>query len=167
MGRYPYSDRLTVEACKSVSISYLKKEGYLDGGIWKVAMDWSRRGKPTGGIDMIISTQKDDANIRFLYTHRTRRTPTQPTELDYTVPLVSTPCHFGGLRWWMRCPIEINGHLCNRRVAVLYLARGPYFGCRICHNLTYESSQESHKFDRLFRQLGITPQQAKYIFERN
>jgi len=32
-------------------------------------------------------------------------------------------------------------------------------------NLTYTSSQESHKFDTLFRDMGITPIQAK-IFQR-
>ena len=39
----------------------------------------------------------------------------------------------------------MNGH-CNRRVAKLYLPPGGrYFGCRLCHGLTYKSAQEHDK----------------------
>jgi hypothetical protein len=34
---------------------------------------------------------------------------------------------------------------------VLYLPRGEkYFGCRKCHDLTYQSCQEAHRTDPLF-----------------
>ena len=35
-----------------------------------------------------------------------------------------------------------NGRVCGRRVGVLYLAGSKSFGCRHCHNLTYESFYE-------------------------
>ncbi|MCI0460572.1 MAG: hypothetical protein L0Z62_26765 [Gemmataceae bacterium] len=46
-----------------------------------------------------------------------------------------------------------DGVPCLRRVAKLYLPPGvPYFGCRTCHNLTYESAQTHDKrVDRLRR----------------
>jgi hypothetical protein len=60
--------------------------------------------------------------------------------LDYSVEIVSTPCHFGGLRYWFTCPLGVNSRLCGRRCRCLYLPYGSeYFGCRECHRLTYQS----------------------------
>jgi hypothetical protein len=43
---------------------------------------------------------------------------------------------------WGRCPLAG----CGRRVARLYLPDGcRYFGCRVCHRLTYVSCQQSHR----------------------
>jgi hypothetical protein len=63
--------------------------------------------------------------------------------LDKTLP------HFGGVRWWFICPS------CKRRAAILYARFGREgFLCRRCHGLTYQSSQDSHRFDRLFFSIG-------------
>jgi hypothetical protein len=41
------------------------------------------------------------------------------------------------------------------RVGKLYLPLGSrYFGCRHCHELTYASCQESHKYDTMFRYMA-------------
>jgi putative DNA primase/helicase len=41
-----------------------------------------------------------------------------------------------------------NEASCNRRRAFLYLPpKASHFGCRLCHHLTYRSSQESHLID--------------------
>jgi hypothetical protein len=67
------------------------------------------------------------------------------------VKLLTTEPNFGGVRWWFACPFTIEGERCNRRVAKLYLPPGEHeFGCRKCHDLTYQSSQESHKYDGLY-----------------
>jgi hypothetical protein len=29
-----------------------------------------------------------------------------------------------------------------------------YFGCRHCHDLTYQSRRESHRFDRIWKRMG-------------
>jgi len=76
-------------------------------------------------------------------------------ELDYTVtssaeaekvkllvPLETTPCNYGGKRYWFICPLYTDGVYCGRRVAKLYLPPGAkYFGCRHCHDLSYNSRQ--------------------------
>lgn len=61
--------------------------------------------------------------------------------LSYRVALTTTPCNYGGERFWFICPAVRNGVDCKRRVGVLYKPkRGcPYFACLRCHNLTYES----------------------------
>ena len=65
-----------------------------------------------------------------------------PRDKNYIVPLVTTPCHFGGDRYWFLCPMYKEGEKCNRRVGVLYQA-GEYFACRHCYELTYSSRNES------------------------
>jgi hypothetical protein len=128
-------------------------------------MNWSRNGEKTGSIGFVVSTVQGDEYIRFQYTQTDRHTE-QKTELDYKARLDWTSCHFGGCRWWFVCPLVVNGRVCNRRVGVLYLGSGKYFGCRHCHNLTYESSKESHKFDSMFLKMGVDPKMGKKLFKR-
>ncbi len=72
--------------------------------------------------------------------------------LKYPVTLTTTHQPKGGLRYWFICPLKGCG---GRRSAKLYLPSGArYFGCRKCYNLTYESSNESHKFDGLYRDMA-------------
>jgi hypothetical protein len=68
----------------------------------------------------------------------------RPQPVECLVPLTTTVPHFGGLRWWFRCPLAVNGHPCNRRVGKLYLPPGRrYFGCRRCHDLT-DTARQTH-----------------------
>jgi len=65
----------------------------------------------------------------------------------------------------------VNGRGCGRRVGKLYLPPGGrYFGCRQCHDLTYTSCQESHRYDRLFGRLaadtGVDERLVKAMFSR-
>jgi hypothetical protein len=61
------------------------------------------------------------------------------------VTLTSTAPHFGGVRWWACCPS------CSRRCAILY-AYGRGFACRVCLDLTYESTRED-AFSRACRRV--------------
>lgn len=142
MGRWSYSDRRTVEECKSITTKFLNEHDYFDSGIRWGGMSWSRGGKgTTGSIGFVVSTVEGDEYIRFQYTQTDRRTG-EKTDLDYKARLTWPPCYFGGRRWWFICPLVVNGRVCNRRVGVLYLGGGKYFGCRHCYNLTYRSQKE-------------------------
>ena len=60
------------------------------------------------------------------------------------ISLTTQKTNFGGSRFLFLCP------KCNKRTAKLYLPNGAlHFLCRKCYNLTYLSSNESHKFDAL------------------
>ena len=75
--------------------------------------------------------------------------------IQMPISLVTTNTRFGGLRWWLKCPLAINGRPCQRRAGKLYLPPGGrYFGCRECHGLAYRSSQEAHQEERLFAAWG-------------
>src|SRR5262249_35112853 len=44
-----------------------------------------------------------------------KRAPGSPEPRIYEVQLTTTPCHFGGWRWWFSCPLVVRGVPCNRR----------------------------------------------------
>ena len=80
--------------------------------------------------------------MKVSYTVTDRHTDKE-TDYDYKINLTTTPCHFGGIRYWFVCPFSRNGVYCGRRVGTLYLASGgDYFGCRHCYDLSYESRNE-------------------------
>jgi len=162
MGRWKYSNRLTTDECKSVTIKFLNDHHYFDGGTLSGGMNWSRNGQTTGSIRFVVSTVEGDEYIRFQYT-QTDGSTGEKTKLDYKARLAWTTCYFGGRRWWFVCPLNVNGRNCGRRVGIMYLGC-KYFGCRHCNNLTYESSKESHKFDKLF--MGIPPKVVNAFFRR-
>jgi hypothetical protein len=64
-----------------------------------------------------------------------------------TVGLVSSPSNLRGRRFWWLCPD------CSRRCLKLYLPpRANLFGCRLCHDLSYESAQSSRqRYYELFK----------------
>lgn len=59
------------------------------------------------------------------------------------VPILTTPCHYGGQRHWFGCP------WCGKRVAMLYL-RNRGFACRKCNRIAY-ASQSGDELDRTWR----------------
>lgn len=85
-----------------------------------------------------------DDGIELKYTVSTGFRSDTKENLCYRVELETTPCNYGGQRYWFTCPLTKNGVYCGRRVAKLYLPPGAkYFGCRHCHDLSYKSRQET------------------------
>jgi len=145
MGRYYWDKKDTVEDCRSVSISFLKKRGFFSEPccMWGTIFWKNCYGEQTASIGVAVSTLGGDHHVRFWYT-TTDRNSGERTEYDYKVTLTTTPCNFGGVRYWFICPLTRDGVYCGRRVAKLYKAPGgSYFGCRHCYNLSYESRNES------------------------
>jgi hypothetical protein len=67
-------------------------------------------------------------------------TPAISVQIDYAHPfrieLAMVRPHFGGDRWYLRCP------RCRQRTVRLYLASTSYdFACRRCHRLRYRSQR--------------------------
>jgi hypothetical protein len=141
--------RITVEECLGVSmgdfrrcknIEALRKAGYdhttcdrtetlIVSGAWS----WGRNSiafrseiGPDGPDALRLSYFRDGQSI---------------TEF---VSIETVPQHFGGRRWWFRCPE------CNRRCGKVYLPPGGHlFACRQCYRLTYRSCNESGRFRAL------------------
>jgi hypothetical protein len=71
-------------------------------------------------------------------SYRTRRHESEEwTNKEYPVTVEWTRCNYGGERAWFRCPAMG----CGRRAAILY--GGSIFACRHCHNLAYDSQNET------------------------
>jgi hypothetical protein len=143
MGRYYWDKKDTVEDCRTISISFLRKFGYFDCS-WPQGIVWTNRnGEQTAGMTVSVHTSQDENYIRLLYTMTDRNTGKE-THFDYKVELETTPCNLGGVRWWFICPLSRNGVYCGRRVGVLYQAPwADYYGCRHCYDLSYESRNEA------------------------
>ena len=157
-GRWNWHTKATtVDECRHIDAARWMREGILapdlrcsGGRVWKHGYT----GEPTASIGYEVNTTIPEPWVRLSYTSTPRRG--EPQHYDYRISLATTQPHFGGLRWWFQCPLIKQGQACERRVAKLYLPPGGlYFGCRQCYELTYESCQESHKYDRLWRSIGM------------
>ena len=147
-----------VEDCKSIDITWLRREGFL-GGIASQTIRWTNAaGENRGSVGITVQLEgwgTSYSSVRLNYTV-TSFDSDDREDYDYEIRLTTTPCNFGGQRYWFVCPLSVNGMECGRRVRTLYLPpSGKYFGCRYCYNLTYKSQQEHDKrVDALLRNPG-------------
>lgn len=129
----------TCDGYKNISIHTLKRLKMLDG-YYNGYIKWTCRGEETGSCGLEVDLS--DSFVRFTYTQTNRETGNK-RKFDYKTTLTSTPCYFGGRRYWFICPLTVRGQPCQRRVETLYLV-GDWFGCRHCHDLAYDSQQQNY-----------------------
>jgi hypothetical protein len=154
--------KATVESCLSLSTRFLVRNGYLVAGAYAAG---SVRWHP-GGASVSFEADARDADRPVLTLAYRVRTDPGPA-LRYAVRLATTRPPFGGVRWWFVCPAVG----CGRRAARLHLPPGErYFACLRCHRLTYTSTQESGRYDGLFRRLaaetGTDPKTVKWALNQ-
>lgn len=142
-----------VEDCCILSISDLKRWGWLpalDSNPIRAGGRITWRNKETG-------TVRQSFGLRLETFNTTSAGEAGVMSLDYVscvgaehswnIRLTTTPCNYGGIRYWFICPCwrgGSNGKFCNRRVRKLYLPPSACeFGCRHCHNLSYASRNVS------------------------
>lgn len=133
--RHHYDAKKTVESCIRLNVRRLACEGWLTPGqSYSWQWPWSAESK------LSISVRVESAwSIRLMYRYRASAGH-EWTDVNYTIQLERTPCHFGGKQVWFRCP----GRGCGRRVVMLYLT-GRHYLCRHCCNLAYESQREGYE----------------------
>lgn len=148
--------KTVVEDCKKVQMWWFKKHGYLCG-LTSGGIEWTNGYNDSkSSVGFTISTL--ECYIRFHYTQTDYYTD-EVTNMDYRFSLVTTPCNYGGVRYWFVCGLSRNGRYCGRRVAKLYKPPGAkWFGCRHCWDLSYEERQKNRKgkYSVLFRTLDLT-----------
>jgi len=148
MGGYgsgrPREKTTTVEDCRILSVSDFNPEGAL-GDDKSFSGELIRTNRRTGNTSFYIEYEVDTRNRGEAWIQLHQWTGHNGSFVDYRIPLTTTPMPWGGVHWWFACP------MCRRRCWKLYLPPGKrYFGCRTCHNLAYESSQEAHTFDGVY-----------------
>ncbi len=132
--------RNIAEQTNTLRIFWLKKHGYLPRGGEYVhgSIKWIYGlGGHENSIGFFVATKGNDNHIRLYYT-QTNGMSGEKEDFSYKVRLVTTPCNFGGTRYWFICPIANNGKPCGRRVGVLFQV-GKYFGCRYCGEIAYDA----------------------------
>ena len=124
------------------SVFWLKKNGYFnkDYSYQSGGITWSYNGESRSNIRFSINkddwgTSEEKAYIKLNYISTDRRT-NEVSNMDYQIELTTTPCRFGGKRYWFICPLYKNGIYCGKRVGVIY-SIGKWFGCRHCGNIAY------------------------------
>lgn len=131
----------TTQESKRIEMKFLRKSGYLCGWAYR-SIAWTCRGEDTGNILVKINTDTYQGGSYMELDYKIRsRGEEEWRPINYRVTLVSTPCRYGGKRWWFICP----NTRCNRRNNVLY-SYGDYFVCRKCARLKYESQRYSGKY---------------------
>jgi len=136
--------RQQAEGSNRLSVFWLKKHGYLSqNGGWRYgSIKWTYGSGSESSIGFSVFTKVPDEadHIQLQYTHTNNQTG-EKENMDYRVLLASTPCRYGGIRYWFICPLTKNGRYCGRRVGVIY-SIGKWFGCRYCGNIAYQSQFE-------------------------
>ncbi|MCE9643082.1 MAG: hypothetical protein K8Q97_02010 [Candidatus Andersenbacteria bacterium] len=141
--------RAKAETSNSLKISWLKKQGYFPKGeswrsgnvTWTLGMS---ENKSSIGIDITAGMTEEENYIRLHYTYTDYWTK-EKSDMNYKIQLETTPCHFGGVRYWFICPLSKNGQYCGRRVGVIYNI-GKWFGCRHCGDIAYQAQFEGGNF---------------------
>jgi len=132
----------TVEETRSLDILGMQRAGVFSqqqGKMW--TSTWYRGDDVMASIGYTFEGNESNGFVlRLNYTHTDGNG--EVSSRNYPVSLDSTPCHFGGRRWWFICMLLADGTPCGRRCRILYMPYGTsYFGCRECYDLTYQSRQ--------------------------
>jgi hypothetical protein len=141
-GRPSGSGRGTVEACRSIDVNRLHREGCLRAG-WAGGWEWKQDGERVASIQ--FRADRD----RLVLSYRVRQYDGEWQDVEQPTPIVWMPCRFGGARPYFVCSGVVNRIACGRQVTKLYGA-GAYFFCRHCYRLAYASQRED-RYDRALR----------------
>jgi hypothetical protein len=141
-GRRSGWGRGTVDACRSIDVNRLHREGCLIPGWWG-GWQWTRDGEKVAAISLRAETD------RLHLSYRVRITGGEWEDIEETVRVIRMPYQFGGARPYFICPGVVNGVACGRRVGKLCVS-GRYFLCRHCHRFAYQSQREQ-PYDRALR----------------
>ena len=130
--------KTTTSAMLSISIDKWRKKGK-----WKYqagTTTWTVNGKKTSAINFRIIAEQNEIILSWVSNgnHETQ-----------TIRIYGKPQPYGKCRYYFICG---NCHTLRSK-----LYAGTFFYCRKCYNLTYQSCNDSHQFDRLSGLIGMTP----------
>lgn len=131
---------------RHIDVRHLARKKMLVPG-YRYSWEW--RHPYTAELHAAIQVTVWDWGLTFSYRISNRE---QSRHVDQPVQLVTTPCHYGGHRYWFVCPC------CGRQAALLYL--GFRIACRRCNKMVYEVQREAlhdrqcRKLDKIRERLG-------------
>jgi hypothetical protein len=141
---YRWNTKPTVGDYRCVDVRDWHRQRLLRPGVG-FTTSWSNH---QGDQIASVNVRVQDAGVTLCYGYRRGEAPWQ--NIEQSVSLTWTPCHYGGQRAWFRCPGVMSGRICDRQVAILYAA-GRHFLCRQCYHLTYASQREDRGYRAIRR----------------
>jgi len=141
-GRRPKRPRVLVESVRWLDVNDLNRRGCLTPG-WAGEMQWLRGKQMGAGLGLRAEREPLVASCRRKVGARNWQ------KLEEPILIERIPCPFGGTRPYFICPGATGELPCGSRTRRLYAA-GPYFLCRQCYRLSYESQREG-PLDRALR----------------
>lgn len=119
-----------IDDCRSIDVRRWQRDGFMiDGRVFN--WQWTRNGETIATIGVTVETG------RVMLRYRTRKNGGDWQDMDYPVYMTTTPCTYGGERYWFMCPARG----CGLRVAILYCHT--VFACRHCCKLAYRCQRET------------------------
>jgi hypothetical protein len=104
----------------------------------KFVWQWKNdEGEQVASVSCSVNQEGDGLNISYSWSSY-HQPENQPANIH--IRLRTTPCNYGGVRWWFACPS------CNRRAAILYITGGRLC-CIKCGRFSY-ASQRGDVMDR-------------------
>jgi hypothetical protein len=144
---------------RSVDVRRFAREGML-GRSGRHGWRWTVDGETVASIG--LSVEHSASCILFDYR---QTVDGKSSDIKVTVRIEPTPCHFGGSRWWFRCPN------CARRCARLFLVVGG-MGCQRCLRIIYASQRDDaigrswRRTQKIERALGIDGGSGRRMHEK-
>jgi len=111
--------KMTVESCRSINVLDWYRHGYLQSPRW-FSWGWTENGERVASIN--VQAKHDRVYLKY----RIRSYGGDWSDVEQGIPIVWTPCRFGGERPWFMCSVARNSVYCWRRVIKLYGA-GRFF----------------------------------------
>ena len=143
---YPNKKREANSLCR-IDVFWLKKHKYLDFPS-QGFITWSQPSTIRSAVKVQVFAVGENKYMQLSYKIGPGNSK---TKFMCKYELTTTPCNYGGGRYWFICIT------CNRRIGVLYFGK-TLFLCRHCLNLSYESKNENRrgKYYLLARHWGIS-----------
>lgn len=130
-----------VEDCLTLDLAWLMRLGPIgerQAGVGKI--NWHVDGQPARSAQYWLDLRNVDSARLTLYSET----------INQMIALVAVPQHFGGCRWWFRCPMT------GARARTLHLPPGgDHFASRKAWGLAYRV-ERLDRFDRPFEKLFRT-----------
>lgn len=130
--------------CKTISMSSLKKWGYIKPGEWKSGeITWSRIGVKTGCIGFTTDMFSENPHLELKYL-------SNDIPVNYQVSIVSVPSNLGkGVVWYFLCPVT------RKRCRKLYLVGGKFLHREAFRGCFYEKQTYSRNNRGLCKKFEI------------
>ena len=149
-----YRRKVTVEQCHALDITELLHQGIFNRPNCIASISFKGKPRLTGeeNFDIIIEADTSDPNKLRIKLKYSIQALDGPLDVEEDIRLNHSKPHYGGIRFWFKCPIVKKGEFCGKRSSKLFLPPGQmYFGCRSCYDLTYRKAQQHDKTSEKYR----------------